>query len=139
MGNYDPISKILWTLAGSGKGGTITTSGDSTTGAGPGPALDGHDVTDLALIVVVTGTPTGTSPTLMVQVDMQDANGNWIPGVVKLAANITAAGTYVVYGGLNGGPGSAYVVLTGKLRVSWTIGGTASPTFTGVQIALQGR
>lgn len=139
-GNYQPISKNLWTLTGSGLTSTITGNGNSTSGAGPdaGGVIDSRDVTDLVLTVNVTSV-SGTNPTLMVQVDMEDANGNWISGVVKLAANITAAGTYVVYGGLHGGAASSYVVLTGRVRVAWTIGGTASPTFTGTTIALTGR
>lgn len=136
-GNYQPIGKELWTLAGSGLPTTITANGDSTTGAGPRPYIDIEDVTDLALIVVV-GAPSGTTPTLMVQVDMQDASGNWIPAVIKLAANLTAAGTVVVYGGLHGGSAAAYAVLTGRARVSWTIGGTGGPSFP-AQISLYGR
>ena len=139
MSNFQPVSKLLWTLAGSGEGTTITANGDSTTGAGPDTFIDIRDVTDLALIVNIANAPTGTSPTLMVQVDMQDAAGNWVSQVLKLAANITASGTYVVYGGLHGGSASAYVVLTGKARVKWTIGGTGSPTFSGASISLYGR
>jgi hypothetical protein len=136
-GNYQPRSKLLWNLAGSGEGNTLTGPGDSTTGAGPNSFIDIGDVTDLALVVVV-GAPSGTTPTLMVQVDMQDAYGNWIPGVVKLPANVTAAGTTVVYGGLHGGSATAYAVLTGKARVSWVVGGTAGPSFP-AQISLYGR
>lgn len=128
------VARTLYNSVAAGAGSPLTASGDSTAG-GTGPVLDLRYVTDVALSVTA-GTPTGTSPTLMVQVDMLDACGNWILGVVKLSANITASGTYQAYGGLHIGS-TAAVVLTDRGRVSWTVGGT-SPSFP-AQISLIGR
>lgn len=137
MANYDKTAKTLFNSVAAGVSSAISGSGDSISNVVNGQSIGLNEVTDLALTVTV-GAPTGTNPTLMVQVDMLDAAGNWILGVVKLAANITAAGTYVAYGGLHIG-GAAAVVLTGRCRVSWTIGGTAGPSFPGVSICLAGR
>lgn len=127
MGNYQPTSKALFNSTAAGVAGTISANGNSGT-------VDLRWSTDVALSVTV-GTPTGTSPTLMVQLDMLDACGNWITGVVKLAANVTASGTYVAYGGLHA---NSSVVLTDTGRISWTVGGT-TPSFPGAQISLVGR
>jgi hypothetical protein len=136
VGNYQPISKVLYSSVAAGQGTTLSANGDSTNG-GTLPALDLRDVCDVVLSITV-GTPTGTAPTLGVQLDMQDACGNWIPAVLKTAANITASGTTVLYGGLHIGGANA-VVLTGRARIAWTVGGTASPTFPAAQISLIGR
>lgn len=129
MSNHQPVAKILWTNSAAGVGTTLTATGDS--GA---KLISLRDVTDLVLSVTI-GAPTGTGPTLLVQVDMQDACGNWITQVLK-TSSLNAAGTVVVYGGLHSSPG---VVLTGLARVAWTVGGTATPTFPGVGISLMGR
>jgi len=133
VGNYQPIAKALWTLANSGLSTTLTASGDSTNAGTLGP-IDLHDVCDLVLSVV-TGASAGTNPSLTVQVDMQDASGNWLPAVITTAA-ITTAKTTVVYGGLHM-PGTP-VVLTGRGRVTWTVLGTAGPAWP-VSISLAGR
>lgn len=130
MGNYQPIPKALWDNASAGVGTTIT--GNGTSGA---TLISLHDVTDLVLSVTV-GAPGGSSPTLLVQVDMQDAAGNWITQVVK-TASITGAGTVVAYGGLHSS--SPGIVLTRLARVAWTIGGSGGPSFPGVAICLAGR
>lgn len=130
MGNYQPIANTLWRNDAAGTGTTITATGNSGT-----TPIDLRGTCDVALSVTV-GTPGGSSPTLLVQLDCQDACGNWITQVVK-TTSITAAGTVVVYGGLHAGTG--YTVLTGLGRVAWTVGGTGNPTFPGTQISLIGR
>lgn len=134
MGYYQPISKILFTLSASGAPTTLTASGDSVSSAPNGQPIDLREVCDLVLSVNVTGAPGGTAPTLVVQVDMQDSNNNWIPAVIK-TASLNASGLVAVYGGLHN---ASQVVLTGRGRVSWTIGGTGGPSFP-VQISLIGR
>jgi hypothetical protein len=134
MGNYQPISKILYNSVAAGLGTTLSVNGDSTNG-GALPVLDLRDVCDVVLSVT-TGTPTGTIPSLTVQLDVQDACGNWITAVIVTAA-ITTAKTTVVYGGLHIGGANA-VVLTGRGRISWAVTGT-TPSFPGAQISLIGR
>ena len=128
MGNQQPIAKTLWTNTAAGTGTTINANGNSGS-----TLINLKDVTDLVLSVTV-GAPSGSTPTLLVQVDMQDACGNWITQVIK-TASITGAGTVVAYGGLH----TSNVVLTGAARIAWTIGGTGGPAFPGVAISLIGR
>lgn len=134
MAYFQPISKLLWNSPSSGLGTTLAGAGDSTNG-GVLPPIDTRDVCDLVLSVT-TGAPGGTSPSLTVQVDMQDACGNWITAVITTPA-ITTAKTTVVYGGLHIGGANA-VVLTGRTRISWTVTG-AGASFPNAQISLIGR
>lgn len=126
-----PVAKTLWTNTAAGVGTTLAGAGSADSGA---KLISLRTVCDLILTVTV-GAPGGTNPTLVVQVDMQDACGNWITQVIK-TSTINAAGTVVAYGGLHTSPG---VVLTGLARVAWTIGGTGNPTFPSVGISLMGR
>ena len=124
---YQPIAKTLYSNKASGDGTTLTVTGSSAN------TINLREVTDVVLSVVITGSPAGTLPTLVVQLDCQDANGNWLPQVVK-TGSLNAAGTTVVYGGLH----TSSVVLTDAGRITWTIGGTGSPSFA-AQISLEGR
>jgi hypothetical protein len=124
---YQPIAKTLYSNAASGDGTTLTVTGSSA------KTINLREVADVVLSVVITGSPAGSTPTLVVQLDCQDANGNWLPQVVK-TASLNAAGTTVVYGGTN----TSNVVLTDTGRITWTIGGTSSPSFSAA-ISLIGR
>ncbi|MFD9564351.1 hypothetical protein [Streptomyces sp. NPDC059994] len=122
-------ARTLWKLNGSGTT-TLSVNGDS------GPISIG-DVTDLWLPVYVAGTSTGTSPTLDVQIDVQDLDGHWFPQVAKVTQLTSAPNFTNVSCGLHiGGLGS--MVLPHFCRVSWTLGGT-NPAFPGASISLVGR
>lgn len=143
MGAYEDRAFLIWSLSGSGLGTTINAAGNSGNWAIPGQNSDYFTpvnlgpFTDLALLVHC-GTPTGTTPGLVVQVDMYDDQGNLYPQVMK-TASITAAGSAApVYAGLRGGAAGIYVVFTTWGRVSWSLTGT-SPVFPGVEIQLLGR
>lgn len=134
MSFYRP-ARVLWNLTGSGPT-TLSASGNS--GATP---IHLHDACDVWLAVNVTGTPTGTAPTLDVGLDVQDADGNWYPTVVKITQLTTTAGRGSAYAGLNMpnvASTSAALVLPHYGRVAWTIGGT-NPVYPQASIALIGR
>lgn len=107
------------------------------TASGNSGSIDVRYVDDLALTVVVGGAPTGTSPTLVVQIDMLDAAGNWLTQVAK-TANINAAGQTLLYAGKRGASAGAYLVLTATIRVAWTVTG-AGASFPQTAIVLTGR
>jgi hypothetical protein len=131
MGNYQQRAELLWRSDSGGVAPNITANGTS-------PNLDIRAYSDLALYVTIGGSPTGTGPTLVVGVDLADPTDTFVlPQAVK-TATLNASGTVAVYGGLHGlSPNQ--LVLPILARVSWTIAGTASPTFPGVQISLWGR
>lgn len=96
--------------------------------------VDLSESTDVLLTVTVPpGALTGTTPTLMVQLDGIDPAGNPIPAMVKTAV-ISAPGTYTVSGGLH----STGMVLPATGKVTAILGGTV-PTAAGIQIAVTGR
>lgn len=143
MGAYQDRANLIWSLSGSGLGTTINAAGNSGNWAIPGPNADYFTpvplgaFTDLGLFVHC-GTPTGTTPSLTVQLDLYDDAGNLFPQVMK-TAGITAAGSAApVFTGLRGGAAGLYVVMTNWGRVSWTLTGT-TPVFPGVEIQLFGR
>lgn len=87
------------------------------------------------LVVSTANAPTGTSPTLAVFFDVKDALGNWC-----LVSNATAiSGAVLNSSGTTYGNISTGYQLTDVGRIRWTIGGTASPTFTGISLSLYGR
>jgi hypothetical protein len=127
VGNYQQKYQTLWRNDSGGTLQTITGNGNSAN------TLETHFIGDV-LVIVTVGTPTGTNPTLVVGVDMQDGAGNWIAQVIK-TSTLNSAGTTVLSGGLHGSP---QIVLTGYCRISWVVGGT-NPVFPGVQITFGGR
>lgn len=136
MPHADGSAKLLWSNQRNGAGTTLTASGNS----GTAPPIDLRYVNSLWLTVDVTGTPGGTTPTLDVYLDVQNADGNWFTQVAHATPQLTAsAGTAQVSIGLHlpSGTGLAPLVLPEYGRVSWTLGGT-SPSYTAV-ISLYGR
>ncbi|BFP50021.1 hypothetical protein KCMC57_63890 (plasmid) [Kitasatospora sp. CMC57] len=129
MTSYRP-ARTLFNLKGSGTTTTLTASGTSG-------AIDIGDSLCLWLAVTVAGTVTGTSPTLDVQIDLQDVDGNWYAQAAKIT-QLTAAGAGHVSVGLDMN-GAAAITLPRTVRVTWTIGGTATPTFPQTSISLTGR
>jgi hypothetical protein len=138
-------ARILWSLAGSGLGTTISGSGNSGGWGGNGPgdilpeadfesAVDLRDIEDVALFVHVGGVT--SSPAFLVQLDVFDDDGNLYLQVMK-TASLSAAGSAVpVYAGLHGGTASSYLLPPSWGRVSWTCTGG---TVTGTAITLYGR
>ncbi len=139
---HDP-ARIIWSLAASGIGTTLTASGNSGgyNAATPNACtvVDLRAVEDVLLTLVVNGVVTGTTPTLAAQLDIYDDVGNLIPGVLKTSPNLTAAGSLYVSGGVHGSSAASSIVLPSWGRISWTVGGTATPTFPGAEICLFGR
>jgi hypothetical protein len=135
MSSYKP-ARVLWNLT---SGATIPTlSGAATTN---GPTISLGDISDVWLAVNVTGTPTGTTPTLDVGLDVQDADGNWYPTVVKIIQLTTSAGQGSAYAGLHMpivASNSAALVLPATGRITWTLGGT-TPVYPQTSICLIGR
>jgi len=129
---------LLWSLAPSGLGTTISAAGNSGAWSAANPSaespVDFRWVDDLALLVNVTGIT--SSPTFKVNVDVFDDQGN-VYAAVASTANITGAGAAApVYIGRHGGASGNFVVLPAWGRVSWTCTGGS---VTGVQINLWGR
>jgi hypothetical protein len=146
MGNLQPRSKIIWTLAATSSGSTLSATGNSgnwesnASGAGGWPPVvsertpvDLREISDVALMVSVGGIT--STPALTVNLDVYDDQGNLYPAVLTSGA-ISAAGVKSVSGGLHGGSAGSYLVLPDWGRVSWTVTGG---TVTGTQIVLYGR
>lgn len=138
---YGPSSRLIWSLTGSNLGTTIAAAGNSGNwqAAGPPPwspnwltPVDLRDVNDLALMVSIAAVV--TAPTLTVNLDLYDDQGNLYPAVLTSGALSTVTTKQVAAGAH--GAGSAYLVLPSWGRVSWTISGGS---MTGVQIGLWGR
>lgn len=104
---------------------TITASGDSG-------ALNTSGIASGLLSVFVAGA-TGTSPSLAVYYDVQDAEGQWL--TTGTLTPITS-GPNFAFAEL--GPGSGGYLITGTGRIRWVVTGT-TPNFTGVTISLIGR
>lgn len=146
MTSLYPNSKILWSLAASGLGTTISGAGNSgnwPAGNGPGndfpqadfeTPVDLRDIQDVALFVNVGGIT--SAPAFLVQLDLYDDAGNLYLQVLKTASLAAAGSAAPVYAGLHGGAASSYLVLPGWGRVSWTCTGG---TVTGTSILLYGR
>jgi hypothetical protein len=145
MGNLQPRSKLIWSLAASGEGTTLSAAGNSGSWAGNGPGdwppavnaetpVDLREITDVVLMVTVGGV-TG-APAFVVSLDLYDNLGNLFAAVLS-TASLAAAGSKTVTGGLHGGSASSYLVLPEWGRVSWS--GLTSDSVTGTQIALYGR
>lgn len=98
-------------------------------------AIDVSRISNGLLVVNVANAPTGTSPTLTVLVDVADAFGNWV--LVSNAAGIS--GSAIGTSGFTYGNVSSGYQLTDTARIRWTLGGTGSPSFTGVSFSLYGR
>lgn len=145
MSNLYPRSRVLWSLAASGKGTTISGSGNSGGWQGYTPgddvpqvdfesSVDLRDIQDIALLVNVGGIT--STPAFQVQLDVFDDAGNMYAQVLKTASLSAAGAAAPVYAGLHGGAASSYLVLPSWGRLSWTCTGG---TVTGTSIFLYGR
>jgi hypothetical protein len=143
VSNLYPRSRVLWSLAASGLGTTISAAGNSGGWQGYTPgddvpqvdfesSIDLRDIQDVGLFVSVGGVT--SSPAFLVQLDVFDDAGNTYAQVLK-TASLTALGNAApVYAGMHAP--SAYLVLPSWGRVSWTCTGGS---VTGTSIFLYGR
>lgn len=131
---------LIWSLTNSALGTTVTASGNSGGWSSATPnaesALDLRFVDDLT-VYVNAGTPAGTSPTLSVQLDVFDDQGNLFPQVAKLSAALTSSGG-VAWFSAGRHNATSQIVFPAWGRISWVVTGT-SPSFTGAEIAVYGR
>lgn len=98
-------------------------------------AIDISRVSNGLLVVTIANAPTGTNPTLAIFFDIADAYGTYVqvsPATSIGGVAVTGAGT--TYGVINNG-----YQMTNVGRIRWTVGGTDTPTFTGVSFSLHGR
>lgn len=95
---------------------TITASGSFV--------VSGIGSKELTLVVNVTASPTGTTPTLTYTLQEVDpGNLTSVFGSTVSTSAINAIGVFTI---------SLGATVGGAVKVSWVIGGTSSPTFTGV-------
>lgn len=90
---------------------------------------------------LVTGTPTGTTPTLALHLDGVDLFGNVISDIVTLPAGFsltTTPGSTHASFGVNGSTANLYDAIPSLVVVRWVVTGT-TPNYPNVQISLQGR
>lgn len=108
-GNYQPI--FLNATVNSSSISNLLNVGDGT----------------VYLFINVKNAPTGTNPTLTFSIYELDPGDKATPlRSTVTGATITAAGTQVL---------TLPATSSGIIQVSWTIGGTNSPTFTGVYVS----
>jgi hypothetical protein len=120
---------------------TLNSSTDSNTAGitngttGQTGPIDISRVSSGLLVVTVANAPTGTSPSLAVFFEVADAYGTYVQ--TSSATSIGGAlltSTGFTYGLINNG-----YVLTNQGRIRWVVGGTSTPTFTGVSFSIHGR
>lgn len=110
------------------------TAGVTNATTGRTGAIDISRISNGLLVVNIADEPTGTTPTLALFFDVQDAHGNWVqtsPATSIGGVVVSAAGT--TYGVINNG-----YQMTNLGRIRWTVGGT-TPSFTGVSFSIHGR
>jgi hypothetical protein len=143
-------AKLIWSLSNSGLGTTVTASGNSGAWQSPGvppwtpnalSAIDLRYVEDVWLTVWVAGSVTGTTPQLTVSLNTFDDRGHLFNAYAFTSGGILTASVLSaqVSLGKHGSAANAYLVFSEWGQVSWAIGGTATPTFPGVEISLYGR
>jgi hypothetical protein len=111
------------------------TAGITNDTTGRTGAIDISRVSNGLLVVTVADAPTGTNPTLAIFFDVADAYGTYVqtsPATSIGGVVVSAAGN--TYGVINNG-----YQMTNLGRIRWTVGGTDTPTFTGVSFSIHGR
>lgn len=99
--------------------------------------IDLRDVSDVWLAVSITGTSTGTNPTLTVSLDAKDMAGQYIATGFALTQITTAPATGAGSAGLHMSS-TAALVLPEYGRITWVLGGT-TPAYPAASISLYGR
>jgi hypothetical protein len=103
---------------------TVTASGSTTTAAVLGTS-------QVLLIINITNAPTGTLPTLQFSIVEVDPVDLTTPiGTSTVSNSFTAAGYQVL---------SLQSTQSGAFKVSWTIGGSGGPSFSGVNVSVSGK
>ena len=111
------------------------TAGVTNATTGRTGAIDISRVSNGLLVVTIADAPTGTDPTLAIFFDVADAFGSYVqtsPATSIGGVAVTASG--ITYGVINNG-----YQMTNLGRIRWTVGGTDTPTFTGVSFSIHGR
>jgi|SRR5580704_7301789 hypothetical protein len=138
---------LIWSLAGSGLGTTISANGNSgayaaNTDYAYRTPVDLRWTDDLTITAYVAGAVTGTTPSLTVQLGFYDDQGNLFqPSTLKLTAitaqsNATTAQFLAV--GRHAGSAGTYIALPEWGQIAWTVTGT-TPVFNQVEIAVYAR
>ena len=129
----------LWTsgpaaIAASGNSGPINVSGLPPPGTLGTPNALAH-----FWLSLVTGTPSGTTPTLVLHVDGIDPFGNVLPDLAALPAGFsltTVAGLAQASFGVS--ETGLITCAPAAIQVRWVVGGT-TPNYPAVQMSLYGR
>jgi len=111
------------------------TAGVTNGQTGRSEAIDISTISSGLLVVHVANAPTGTSPTLAVFFEVADEFGNW----VQTSSATSIGGALLTSAGYTYGQITSGYTLGNQGRIRWAIGGSASPTFTGVGFSLYGR
>jgi hypothetical protein len=112
------------------------TAGTVNATTGRAGAIDISRAGSGLLVVNVVNAPTGTNPTLAVFFDVLDATGLvW----VQTSAATSVGGALLTSTGYTYGQISTGYTLTNQGRIRWVVGGTDTPTFTGVSFSVHGR
>lgn len=99
-------------------------------------AIDISRVSSGILVVNAANAPTGTSPTLAVFVEVADAyDAVW----VQTSSATSIGGALLTTSGYTYGQITNGYTLGDKARIRWVVGGTSTPTFTGVSFSIYGR
>ena len=132
--------RLIWSLAASGLGTTLSASGNS--GGWSNVNVNAESLLDLRwtddLSIMVSAAAIVSTPTLTVALDGYDDQGNLFPGLVKVTA-LTAAGsaaTQIASGGSHAPTAGTYIVFPSWGRISWTCTGGST---TGTEIAVYAR
>lgn len=118
---------------------TITGVPASITTSGHSDPVDCGKIQNGTIQFAISGS-TGTSPTLDLYVDYLDDTNNVIlsqlihPGQLTGGPNLLTTAIGPMAGG-----GAAGWVLSPQVRLSWVVGGTATPTFNGCSASGYGR
>src|SRR5579863_3198643 len=102
---------------------TLTTSGSQL--------VVGYGVKEVSLVINVTASPTGTSPTLQYTIQEVDpGNTTTVFGPVATSTIINSTSIQTI---------TLHNTTGGAVLVTWTVTGTGSPTFTGVWATLTAK
>ena len=102
---------------------TITASGSAY--------YSGYGSTEVSLFINVKASPTGTTPTIVYSIQEVDpGDQSTIIGYAVSSTTINSIGIQKI---------SLEMVFGGNIKVSWTIGGTSTPTFTQVYSTLAAK
>jgi hypothetical protein len=112
----DPSATVVHTNA------TITSSGSQL--------VNGLGAKEISVVVNVTASPTGSSPTIVFTLQQIDpGDGTTVFGATASTVSINAIGVFTA---------TLSPTVGGALKLSWTIGG-GSPSFTGVYTTLTSK